>query len=778
MAISYVSSNSADAATVTVSSVQVGDLIVVLAMSTIVLPALPAGWTSLATDDRVRVGYKVATTAGSQSVGTWTDAQYVAVGVWRGAKAPGKGAISVYGTPALSGLATDAWIGALTAGGVPGPAVVGLTERYPDAVYDSAGPMASRAATIGAAILFGALVEIPPGTQTWPMSATSTATSTLGPGTITATGPVAGVQIDAVSAVVAGDLVRVAPIAPVAIDAASALDVGAITILVGLDAVTIAATSSMVAEMDVAGGMSVTITAVSTMDVGTVTAVGPVDAVTITATSTLDPGVITATGPIDETLIVAVSSVVVEMTGLRGLGPVTSTATSTLDPGVITATGPIDDVAIDAVSSVAVDPLTARGPIGDTTITATSSMAAEMTGLKPITEVTITATSTMVASMGMVTGITLHRLPRSIDQLITTGSAPRHDHVLITTGTHAGARLPVISCSLTLDETADVRATGTLHVAAEPWVRDLLDPRARTELAIITALEDDEGERHTWQLALVHPVSRPHALSATAAPTLSVQVADRAHWVKAAGMRDRRVVPAGVDIATAIAQLLASRAPWLPLQIPPSGYTFGVDAVLGELGADPWTIAADLARSLGRILYIDQDGTACTSPVTATLAAPPVAEWIEGSKQLSALSVDISDDDVVNVLGCAWRAIPADGQDDADVPGGIEYWEDRSSSVRIEVLGERVRDYGGDVSVITSAAQARTVAESAGLTLQGIAIQLAAPGVRWDPRRELGDIIHIRRPELGIDLVTRLTGLGITLGAMQMDATLAERRIL
>ena len=466
------------------------------------------------------------------------------------------------------------------------------------------------------------------------------------------------------------------------------------------------------------------------------------------------------------------------MTGLRGLGPVTITATSTLDPGVITATGPIDEALIVAVSSVAVDPLTARGPIGDTTITATSSMAAEMTDLKPITEVTIVATSTMVASMGMVTGITLHRLPRSIDQLITTGSAPRHDHVLITTGTHAGARLPVISCSLTLDETADVRATGTLHVAAEPWVRDLLDPRARTELAIITALEDDEGERHTWQLALVHPVSRPHALSATAAPTLSVQVADRAHWVKAAGMRDRRVVPAGVDIATAIAQLLASRAPWLPLQIPPSGYTFGTDAVLGELGADPWTIAADLARSLGRILYIDQDGTARTSPVTDTLAAPPVAAWVEGSRQLSALSVDISDDDVVNVLGCAWRAIPEEGQEDADVPGGIEYWEDRSSSVRIEVLGERVRDYGGDVSVITSAAQARTVAESAGLTLQGIAIQLTAPGVRWDPRRELGDIIHIRRPELGVDLVTRLTGLGITLGAMQMDATLAERRIL
>ena len=169
MAISYVSSTRAVAATVTVSSVQVGDLIVVaaLAVMTRTPPSLPAGWTSLATDSNgapnaIRLGYKVATTAGSQSVGTWTNANHIAVGVWRGAKAPGKGAISMSGTPALSGLATGAWIGALmvTAGGAPGPSVVGLTERYPGAVYDSAGPMASRAAISDATALAGALVEI------------------------------------------------------------------------------------------------------------------------------------------------------------------------------------------------------------------------------------------------------------------------------------------------------------------------------------------------------------------------------------------------------------------------------------------------------------------------------------------------------------------------------------------------------------------------------------------------------------------------------------------
>ena len=78
MAISYVSSTSANAATVTVSSVQVGDLIVVLAFrSNATIPSLPAGWTSLAISGG-RLGYKIATTAGAQSIGTWTNAQYVA----------------------------------------------------------------------------------------------------------------------------------------------------------------------------------------------------------------------------------------------------------------------------------------------------------------------------------------------------------------------------------------------------------------------------------------------------------------------------------------------------------------------------------------------------------------------------------------------------------------------------------------------------------------------------------------------------------------------------
>ena len=135
MAISYVSGASANSSTVSVTGVQVGDLIVVAANSGMseTPPSLPAGWTSLATGSygaptAVRLGYKVATAGGTQDAGTWTGATSVTAGVWRGTGNPSKGAVDISGSPGLSGLASGAWVGLLVAGGSGvGPAAAGLT---------------------------------------------------------------------------------------------------------------------------------------------------------------------------------------------------------------------------------------------------------------------------------------------------------------------------------------------------------------------------------------------------------------------------------------------------------------------------------------------------------------------------------------------------------------------------------------------------------------------------------------------------------------------------
>ena len=494
------------------------------------------------------------------------------------------------------------------------------------------------------------------------------------------------------------------------------------------------------------------------------------------------------------TFIVDAVGIKLEYTLRLNLGTGTATAVSAAE-GTVTARRPLAGTAVAA--STASGAMTARIQVSGT---AAATSAAEGTMTARL-QVSGTAAATSTAS-GAVTarilldgtataasaagddghGLTLHigivllDPPRSIDELITTGTAPRHDHVLILTGDHAGRRLPITAGRLLLDETADVRATGTLDVAAEPWVRDLLDPRARTELAIIAALEDDLGERHEWQLAIVHPVTPAHTLSATTAPTLSVAVADRADWAKHAGMRDRRVFAAGTLLVDAIATLIAERAPGLPIALDQDPARLSVDAVLGDLGADPWAAAADLARGIGRVLHVDHAGIVRAPLLADPLVAPIADHWIEGSSRLTGLAVTVSDADIVNVVGVAWRQQPREGEASDDMPGGIEYWEDRESSTSIARVGERVRAYSGDSSVVTDPQQAARVATLEGLTLQGLAVTITTSGARWDPRRQIGDAIHIRRPELAIDMVTRITALEYTLGGPVMGVTLAERR--
>ena len=168
MAVSYVTCAVADSTTATVTGVQVGDLIVVMASGTSI-PGLPAGWTSLLTatpGPGARVGYKVATAAGSQTVDTWSSAAQVGAAVYRGAGAPTTAVDATGGTAAITGLPTGSWVAAafITMGDL-GAAKAGLTDRAGNnkTWFDSAGVMTSRAATSDANVLWSAMIGIPPG---------------------------------------------------------------------------------------------------------------------------------------------------------------------------------------------------------------------------------------------------------------------------------------------------------------------------------------------------------------------------------------------------------------------------------------------------------------------------------------------------------------------------------------------------------------------------------------------------------------------------------------
>jgi hypothetical protein len=82
----YVGGGSASATTVAIPAHQAGDLILIFAgHSNTTLPSLPAGYTNVGNTNSAgscRIGYKIATT-GSETSGTWTNAQWLAVAVFR-----------------------------------------------------------------------------------------------------------------------------------------------------------------------------------------------------------------------------------------------------------------------------------------------------------------------------------------------------------------------------------------------------------------------------------------------------------------------------------------------------------------------------------------------------------------------------------------------------------------------------------------------------------------------------------------------------------------------
>lgn len=88
MTTSYISSASAESTTVSMPSHQAGDLIVALAWrtSSSTVPTLPAGWTKIGQQTVGSQGsicaFKVAASA-SETTGTWTNANMVAVAVYR-----------------------------------------------------------------------------------------------------------------------------------------------------------------------------------------------------------------------------------------------------------------------------------------------------------------------------------------------------------------------------------------------------------------------------------------------------------------------------------------------------------------------------------------------------------------------------------------------------------------------------------------------------------------------------------------------------------------------
>lgn len=338
-----------------------------------------------------------------------------------------------------------------------------------------------------------------------------------------------------------------------------------------------------------------------------------------------------------------------------------------------------------------------------------------------------------------------------------------------------GLVLPVTAGSITVDRASDVRRVGSFTVAGvDEWTpesaADALDPRSGTELLV--EVSGPSG----WVPQGVFTVDKPRVTRRADGVDVRVEVSDRSHRVKLAGMDRRWVISAGTSVSDAIRSILTQIAPWIPSNIAHTDEMVATDVLL-EFGDDPWAACLDIAQSVGLDLYVDAEGTVVTELATAALSAEAVeVDWLEVRR-------DIDTTQVVNHVRAEWTpARPDPVPKGFDERGGFEDAVDESSSTGVlSWIGRRCRVFRGDRSLLTSADAARKAAQVE--LLRSMDITYSGSGVvAPNPTLDVGQVVLLdgdryRITRLEIDLAG--DGTSVVLGVPPEDmAALMARALL
>lgn len=376
----------------------------------------------------------------------------------------------------------------------------------------------------------------------------------------------------------------------------------------------------------------------------------------------------------------------------------------------------------------------------------TSTRASSGAGVSTLT-MWVSVTSTRAGTAGGSSTVTATSLPtpyapphRTLDEVLA-GSHLLRARVDILSGPAAGASLPVTGGAFTEDALSDVTLAGHLEVAGLPeW-----DPRqanaafalhAGTEVALWLGVVDDAGIEHWWPRGVVAPTGH-QVTEGRDGLTITVDVADRSHAAKRAGIDRRHVIPRDQSIVSGVTAALTYIAPHLPVSIPDTGLSAGADIILAEPGQDVWAEARTLLASIALDLHVDASGTAVAPLVTSPLSSDAAPSTWTGF----ATSVD--DGALCNVVVVPWEEARPDGAPAEWVPAtGQGVAIDATSPTGVQSpLGRIVRvPQGGRVAVHSQmhADLAATAELANALDLSAQASGEVVP----DPRRHVRDVVE------------------------------------
>jgi len=257
--------------------------------------------------------------------------------------------------------------------------------------------------------------------------------------------------------------------------------------------------------------------------------------------------------------------------------------------------------------------------------------------------------------------------------------------------------------------------------------------------------------------------------------TLAVEGYDRARRVEGARFTSTTIVPAGINYAVAIRDLLRARVPTLEfLPADATGWSQQTTRTTPQLvfqeQADPWRAARDMAESIGRVLYFDAAGRV-VMPTEPSVSTSPVAwAYVEG-EDATILGLDNrwTREGVYN------HVIVTGETTSATVPvRGEAYDSDPNSPTYI---GGPFGDvpYFFASPLITTAGQAVEAATGILRRVSGSTELVSFPAV-VNPAHEAGDVVAIVRAKSAVSDLYLLDRFNVPLGPGETMTASARRQ--
>lgn len=375
--------------------------------------------------------------------------------------------------------------------------------------------------------------------------------------------------------------------------------------------------------------------------------------------------------------------------------------------------------------------------------------------------------------------------PRTLEALLS-GSHRRLVEATILTGPATGQTLPVIDGSLTFEEDAAVRLTGSVTVAAvDPWtaqdVTAALSPRHGTELQIRHGVLDDAGVEHWWPLGIVRPTR--HALTLTADEiSVTLTVIDRSGAMAGAGADAMTIIAAGDGIAEGVTAALLARFPWMPVLLDLDDDTEATtDIMLAEhAGDDLWAGCREVMHSVGRNLHVDERGAAVAPLRVAARALAPIDVPVTG------VSMEVDSERIVHRVAARVQVANPDFDinDLESEPFVIEtvFAEDTDAIAALPPhVPVRTVAYSGDETLFTSPSQAYLAAAAQLAEMQDVVASGAClavphpavmPGAVLSP---LGDGERYRITRMTLNLAGGPVDVALGNASRTLSTRLAER---